>query len=193
MCDPVLGDNGKLYVPAELIKIYRDTIIPLADIAIPNQFEAELLSKIPIKSEDNAWEALKWFHNKGVKTVVISSVSLGKSSSIKAFLSIKTNLVYEQYTIEVPILGNGLRFGGTGDLFAALFLAHSEISKSFSIALEKTSATLHEVINNTLNQMSNEVLLFRKPCQPEDKELKLVQSKSAIENPRKLFVAIRRF
>lgn len=41
VCDPVLGDNGKLYVPESLIPIYRDVIIPLADVVTPNQFELE--------------------------------------------------------------------------------------------------------------------------------------------------------
>ena len=28
----------------ELLPVYQDTILPLADVAIPNQFEAELLT-----------------------------------------------------------------------------------------------------------------------------------------------------
>ena len=29
------------YVPADLIEVYRETIVPLADILTPNQFELE--------------------------------------------------------------------------------------------------------------------------------------------------------
>ena len=43
LCDPVLGDNGKLYAPAELVGLYKEKIIPRAYIVTPNQFEAELL------------------------------------------------------------------------------------------------------------------------------------------------------
>lgn len=39
VCDPVMGDNGKLYVPEELVNIYKNEIVPLADIVTPNQFE----------------------------------------------------------------------------------------------------------------------------------------------------------
>lgn len=42
MCDPVLGDNGKMYVPESLLPIYRELIIPLADIVTPNQYEVYL-------------------------------------------------------------------------------------------------------------------------------------------------------
>jgi pyridoxine kinase len=36
-----MGDNGNMYVPKELLSIYRDKLIPLADIITPNQFEVE--------------------------------------------------------------------------------------------------------------------------------------------------------
>lgn len=41
VCDPVMGDNGKMYVPEALKEIYKEEIIPLADIVTPNQFELE--------------------------------------------------------------------------------------------------------------------------------------------------------
>ena len=41
VCDPVLGDHGRLYVPKELVKIYADEVIGLADLVTPNSFEAE--------------------------------------------------------------------------------------------------------------------------------------------------------
>jgi pyridoxine kinase len=39
--DPVLGDDDKLYVPQELVPLYRDKLCPLADIITPNAFEAQ--------------------------------------------------------------------------------------------------------------------------------------------------------
>jgi len=54
VCDPVMGDNGQLYVPKELLPVYRDEIIPLADIITPNQFEVELLTeKIFFNNKDD--------------------------------------------------------------------------------------------------------------------------------------------
>ncbi|RHY03426.1 hypothetical protein DYB25_011031, partial [Aphanomyces astaci] len=69
VCDPVMGDDGKLYVPPELgtsiivslsmltfshpcaVDIYRDEVLPLADIITPNQFECELLSGMTLTSD----------------------------------------------------------------------------------------------------------------------------------------------
>ena len=41
VCDPVMGDHGYFYVPEELMAIYRDELLPLANMITPNQFEAE--------------------------------------------------------------------------------------------------------------------------------------------------------
>lgn len=38
--DPVMGDNGRLYVAEDCIPAYK-SLIPFADLILPNQFEAE--------------------------------------------------------------------------------------------------------------------------------------------------------
>lgn len=87
MCDPVLGDNGRLYVPKTLIPVYQNEILPLCDICTPNQFEAETLTGQKIGSPDDAWAAVEWFHAKGVRTVVISSVNFASNTELIGFLS----------------------------------------------------------------------------------------------------------
>ena len=43
VCDPVMGDEGKLYIKPELVPVYRQKVIPVATIITPNAFETELL------------------------------------------------------------------------------------------------------------------------------------------------------
>ena len=38
--DPVMGDNGNLYVARDVVPVYR-SLVPHADLILPNQFEAE--------------------------------------------------------------------------------------------------------------------------------------------------------
>lgn len=38
-----MGDHGKLYVSPELVKVYKELIVPSAQFVIPNQFEAEFV------------------------------------------------------------------------------------------------------------------------------------------------------
>lgn len=89
VCDPVLGDNGHLYVPESLIPIYQNEILPLCDICTPNQFEAELLTGQKINSVEDAWTATEWFHAKGIQTVVLSSTNFDSNNELISFLSQK--------------------------------------------------------------------------------------------------------
>lgn len=47
VCDPVMGDNGEMYVPEALKEIYIKEILPLADVLTPNQYELEYVWYIP--------------------------------------------------------------------------------------------------------------------------------------------------
>lgn len=69
VCDPVMGDHGKLYVKPEVVPCYQE-IVPLATIMTPNQFEAEKLVGERIVTEEDALAACIKLHNRGVATVV---------------------------------------------------------------------------------------------------------------------------
>ncbi|ALC43291.1 CG34455 [Drosophila busckii] len=185
VCDPVMGDNGSMYVPKELLPVYRDEIIPLADIITPNQFEVEMLTGKPINDEAGIWQAMEWFHERKIKTVVISSSDLGQPGMLRAFLS---QLNGPQLAIDIPKQGDkGLFFTGTGDLFASLFLAHSYDGQDVCEAFEKTVATLQAVIKRTVDALPTQ----NGAATACERELKLVQSKAEIEQPKVLLKAQR--
>lgn len=77
ICDPVLGDEGKYYVPEALVGLFRDKVIPRAYIVTPNQFEASVLSGVTIASESDLIRAMKILLAMGPKVVVITSSELG--------------------------------------------------------------------------------------------------------------------
>ena len=150
VCDPVLGDMGRFYVPKELVDIYRKEVLPLADIITPNQFEVEQLTDITIQSIDDAQQACNVLHELGVSTVLITSIvfpnNIGSDdttiideqlksppNSIGMFVSrrIQCNThadqpndaddkTTEQYILYTPRLEG--QFTGTGDVCASLFL-----------------------------------------------------------------------
>ncbi|XP_030372625.1 pyridoxal kinase [Scaptodrosophila lebanonensis] len=177
VCDPVMGDNGSLYVPKELLPIYRDEIIPLADIITPNQYEVELITERQVKTEADVWSAMDWFHSRNINTVVISSSDIGQPGILRAFLSQKNG---PRSAIDIPKQGGkDLIFTGTGDLFASLFLAHSYKNDNIIDAFEKTIATLQAVIKHTVSALPKEGAA----ASAFDRELKLIQSKRDIEVP----------
>jgi len=187
VCDPVMGDSGPgMYVPAELLPIYRSTILPLADICLPNQFEAELLTERKITCEADAIEAMNILHDKGVGTVVLSSTELA-TGDVPELVSLasqkRSDGSRKVVRIHMPKLPR--EFTGTGDLFTALFTAWLYQTKGdIKVSLERTVATMQAVLKRTLDKVYSSL--------PEDKhadppkqalELKLIQSKHDIENP----------
>lgn len=70
-------DTG-LYVASSVIPLYR-SLLSLATIITPNQFEAELLSQMPIRSLKTLYHALKVLHvDHAVKNVSVSSALMKK-------------------------------------------------------------------------------------------------------------------
>lgn len=179
-----MGDAGKMYVPEALLPIYRDEIIPLADIATPNQFEVELLTGKKVVTEDDAWNGMTWFHDRGVKMVALSSSEIGGSNVLLAFLSSKkSDGTLEKFKITIPKQG-GVHLTGTGDLFAALLLAHTtQLPKDLGRAFELTIAAVQSVIEVTLNSLTEEKQAGEVKVSAQERELKIVQSKKHIEAP----------
>ena len=154
-CDPVLGDNGRLYVPPALVDVYRDEVVPHAHALLPNQFEAEVLSGVTICTAADARRACGVLHRRGVELVVITSAEFadtpvvpaapsadGSSSSssssaaaaaaaalppLSVLLSRRPSAVSGTWRREYRIDVHQLphRFAGTGDLLAGLLLGWS--------------------------------------------------------------------
>lgn len=191
VCDPVLGDHGRLYVPEGLVSIYKNEVIPVANIVTPNQFEAELLTGMKINDLDDAKKACAALHDLGPEMVFITSMTLQEAKSgekvgegsiaILASRRSTSSLKDEVWRIDSPIIPG--RFTGTGDLCAALLLAWtSKHSDNLGLVLEKVTGTMYAIIKRTYEGMKDSVA---------SKELKLIQSKVDIEAPRCLFTAQR--
>ncbi|KAJ5688588.1 Phosphomethylpyrimidine kinase type-1 [Penicillium macrosclerotiorum] len=129
--DPVMGDQGRLYVNDDVVPAYKK-IIHHADLILPNQFEAEVLSGIKITSLATLAEAITAIHRiYSVPHVIITSVQLFKLSSStpsppENFLTVigsttKSDGSPRLFRIDVPALD--CFFSGTGDMFAALMVA----------------------------------------------------------------------
>jgi len=223
VCDPVLGDEGKLYVPTELVEVYRLELVPLAAVLTPNQFEAEALTGRSIAGLEDALAACLDLHALGPDTVLLTSLDLptqadasvdasggdanGDASGGGGGLGVITMLA----TIRAPVdseraAAGGLEawvlsiprqegsYTGTGDLTAALLLAHLDEAAEeaeeaeeaagaeaagaarLPTAMAKVAATVAAVIRRT-----------REANGPGDRqaggELRLVQSKREIEAP----------
>ncbi|KAK0733506.1 Ribokinase-like protein [Lasiosphaeria miniovina] len=123
--DPVMGDNGNLYVAQEVVPVYRG-LIRHADLILPNQFEAELLSEVKIQDVASLQGAIQVIHERyGVPHIVITSVSIPHDGHPASSLSVVGSTMTSDrraraFKIVFPAID--CYFSGTGDMFAALMV-----------------------------------------------------------------------
>ncbi|KAF2705333.1 Ribokinase-like protein [Pleomassaria siparia CBS 279.74] len=78
--DPVMGDNGKLYIPEDEVPEYK-ALLREADLILPNQFEAETLSDIAITDLTSLAAAIQVLHKTyQVPHVIITSLRLTRDN-----------------------------------------------------------------------------------------------------------------
>ncbi|KAF4629142.1 hypothetical protein G7Y89_g9009 [Cudoniella acicularis] len=122
--DPVMGDNGKLYVAEDVVPAYKG-LIKDADLILPNQFEAETLSGVKIVDMETLKTAITTLHEKyRIPHILITSISLpepGAATSLSVVGSTFTSTATPRmFGIKIPAID--CFFSGTGDMFAALML-----------------------------------------------------------------------
>uniref|UniRef100_A0A8C0PRB8 Pyridoxal kinase n=1 Tax=Canis lupus familiaris TaxID=9615 RepID=A0A8C0PRB8_CANLF len=215
VCDPVMGDKwngeGSMYVPEDLLPVYKEKVVPVADIITPNQFEAELLSGRKIHSEEEALVVMDVLHAMGPDTVVITSSDLPSSRGSDYLIALGSQRTRGQHPERLLPLNDHMGtesrgswnpdgsvvterirmemhkvdavFVGTGDLFAAMLLAWThKHPNNLKVACEKTVSAMHHVLQRTIKCAKAQAAGGLKP-RPAQLELRIVQSKKDIENP----------
>ncbi|KZF25909.1 Ribokinase-like protein [Xylona heveae TC161] len=120
--DPVMGDQGKLYVGNDVLPAYKN-ILRDADLILPNQFEAEIISGIKITDFSSLKEAISVLHFQYmVPHVVVTSISFDSSSPVLSVVgsTLRSDRSPRIFRIDVPAID--CFFSGTGDMFAALMV-----------------------------------------------------------------------
>ncbi|XP_042543154.1 pyridoxal kinase isoform X1 [Dipodomys spectabilis] len=193
VCDPVMGDKwsgeGYMYVPEDLLPVYREKVVPVADIITPNQFEAELLSGRKIHSQEEALVVMDMLHSMGPDTVVITSSDLPAPRGSDYLIALGSQRMRRPdgstatQRIRMEMRKVDAVFVGTGDLFAAMLLAWThKHPDNLKVACEKTVSAMHHVLQRTMQYAQAQAGEGQKP-RPAELELRMVQSKKDIEDP----------
>jgi len=192
-CDPVMGDVGRgFYVKPDIPGIFKEELIPLADIITPNQFELEALTGLDTRNINNARRAVGILHDRGPGIVLVTSYH-GEDSSDSAggkhigmLASDRTGF----YTITTPELPIGAGMAGSGDITAAVFLSRyldtlTESSGSGSVrsgdikkTLELCTASVYGIIKASFFARSSEMT-----------ELRIIDSQEELVSPTNFFEA----
>ncbi|KAF2674798.1 pyridoxal kinase [Microthyrium microscopicum] len=121
--DPVLGDNGKLYVPEAETPVYR-SILRDCDLVLPNQFELETLTSTTITDTSSLVSAIQLMHTKyRLPHIFVTSTKLSDATDTIAIVgsTARSDMSARVFRIDVPYFP--VYFTGTGDMFAALLVA----------------------------------------------------------------------
>ncbi len=159
LCDPVMGGDT-CHVKSEVVDFFRKNL--MADIIIPNQNEAEILSNIKINDIKSLKAVTKYFHEKEIKIVIITGIAISEKPNILfVFISDNKNqyiIKTEEYKFPTPI-------NGTGDLLSALFLGYYLKTKDIGKTLQYSVYFIQKVLCNTYSLKETELQVLSEKYQ----------------------------
>lgn len=169
-CDPVMGDVGRgFFVADQIPEMFRDRIVPQADIITPNQFELEYLTGKPARTLKELLSAADALRERGPSIVLVTSAVTDDLSSDEVSMLAVT--AEGAWVVSTPKLAP--IFTGSGDITSAAFLASYLERGSVPEALAKSAAIVYAVLEIT--------------AQSGHRELRLVAAQDAIVNPARTF------
>ena len=151
--DPVLGDGGRLYVDSAIVDQIGQTLLPLAQIVTPNQFELGLLAGSQINTVHDATEAAKKMleQNPNLQAVIATGIANGDLgiSDIKVTRHDVNTLDYSKRPHGVA---------GGGDLFTAILACWLTARHDLKTAFAAASQDAHRIIDDSAD--ATDIALF---------------------------------
>jgi pyridoxine kinase len=136
LCDPVIGDESGLFVPGATAAAIRDRLVPLATILTPNRHELAWLTGSP--ATDNAALAAAARALLLPEVVVTSAFAAAGETGVLLVTPQDVTLATHRALASAP--------NGTGDLFAALYLAHRMNGLGGPDALQRAAASVLRLV-----------------------------------------------
>ena len=143
LCDPVMGDSGPgLYVPEAIADVMRQDLLPLADIATPNQFELGWLTGTTILDLADLRLAAARLALAPDARLIATGCALRDTAPGM----IESVILHGPEPSRHPVAHLPIALPGTGDLFAGLIVAGCanglDLPAAVSLAQDLTSRAL---------------------------------------------------
>ncbi len=156
VCDPVMGDDGELYVHPDLVRFFRERAVPAADLLVPNRFELGWLADSAVESVGDALAAIDALRGAGAGEVVAKGIVLpGPSGAPEQHIVGASG--EGAWLVRAPHIA--AYWAGAGDTFTALLTAHRLLGVTLPQAIERTAAQMHALIVLTHAQGAKELRL----------------------------------
>ena len=146
-CDPVVGDDGRLFVNDTLADAVLNGLAPRADWLLPNAYELGLLAGRTIDAPGAARDAARRFG----KPVLVSSI---RTATGLGNLFVAPGSEWFCETMRLPRAPKG-----AGDLLSALYVARRIRGDALALALEGATGAVYDVIVRSLAAESEDLLL----------------------------------
>jgi pyridoxine kinase len=155
-CDPVMGDVGRgFFVRPGIPEFMRDQVVPKADLVTPNHFELDFLTGRETRTLDEVIDAAHALRATGPETVLVTSVVVEATEGDELTMLAVTG--EGAWQVVTPRLDR--TFTGSGDLTAAMFLAHYLRSGSAAQAVGQTADIVYSVLKQTTDSGLSELQL----------------------------------
>jgi pyridoxine kinase len=148
----VIGEYGHCYVKPEVLEFFKKNL--KADIITPNQYEAEVLSGIKIDKAEDLKTVATYFHNIGVKIVIITGIKMDNENELNIFVSEKKS---PSFLIKTKKHFSDIPINGTGDLFSSVFLGMYLKTKDVLLSAQSAVFFLELAIKNTIDSGEREL------------------------------------
>ena len=169
-CDPVMGSaTSGCFVPDAVPPMFREKVVPAADIITPNQFELGYLTERDVTDLDSTLAAVDAAREMGPSTVLVTSVNRPETpEDAIEMIAVDDHGKWIVRTPRLPFKRNG-----SGDVTAALFTGHYLRGRDAKDALAKTAPSVYD--------------LLRVTYEADATELKLVEAQDFYAEPRMQF------
>ncbi len=158
-CDPVMGDDGALYVRPDIPAFFAGQALPEVDILTPNQFELEMLcggSCATAAEARHAGEILRArLRADGPRIVLVTSLRTADTPADALDMLLCCDA--GAFCLRAPLLP--AKFSGAGDTLAALFLFHVLDAQDVVAAAERAASSMAGLLVRTWQARSRELLI----------------------------------
>ncbi len=169
--DPVIGswEAGDI-ADQETFAGIRDTLLPLANLVVPNDYELERLTGLPTRTPNAAKTAAHQLIERGAREVVVTGVGASEADTLDC-IAVTEHGAWRVETPRLPV-----QPVGTGDVVTALYtgarLQHQPPDQALSAAISGVFAAVQE-------QHARQLY-----------ELPLVQLGAGLTQPKRRFEAV---
>lgn len=162
ICDPVIGDQGTMYVKPALAAALSDILVPIADVLSPNVYELGHLTGREVRSRAQAVEALHALAARTSARVVIGTgIPDPDHPEELAVLALNRAHGHDAGPVAMTTTRRHPIFAsGTGDAFTALFTASYLRDRNVQAALDRAVAAMAIIVGETAATGSDELKII---------------------------------